>query len=184
MNKLLVAGIAGFVGAACSLLYLYLWQTQIDITQTAYWSSVVIMAVSALANIGYWYGLSVVGTMYRNSTLHYMALLALVLSIFTDASVAVFTLMPQYAASSVWGVFGLFMGTLYALACILGGLAMQKLRSHFGDVALWYGIFAMLSGVIVLGGDFGIPSIATFDAVFNTILYVLGGMILFRAAKK
>jgi hypothetical protein len=184
MNKLFVAGCAGFLGALTSIVYMYLWQWQIDVSLEAYGWSVVLMAVAALAGVAYWYGLSIVGTRYGNSTLHYMALLALILSVLTDASGALYTLAPQYAASSGWDAFGLFMGTLYGLAYILAGLAVQKMRQHFGDAALWYGIFAMLSGIIMLAGDFGIGYITTFGMVLNIVLYVLGGMILLQAAKK
>ena len=184
MDKLYIAALAGFVGAATSALSLYAWQMQIDATQKFYLLNVVVITLGALANVAYWYGLSVIGTRFHSSTLHYMALLALILSIFTDASNAVFTLFPQYAASSGWDAFGLFMSTLFAIAYILTGLAVQKLRSMFGDVALWYGIFAMVSGVIVLAGDFGIPAISALGMALNVVLYVLGGMILLQAAKR
>ena len=184
MNKLLVASIAAFIGAALSVEYLYEWRMAIDLYQSAYWFWVLIFAVGALANVVYWYGLSIVGTKYHNATLHTMALLALALSILSDASNAVFTLLPHYAASPAWGAFNFLMGTLFAIAFILTGLAMQRLRPQFGDTALWYGIGAMLSGVLALIGDTGISYIGMLGVALNAILYVLGGMILFRAAKK
>ena len=184
MNKLFIAGCAGFVGALTSVIYMYLWQWQIDLSIEAYGGSVILMAVAALASVVYWYGLSIVGTRYQSSTLHYMAFLALVLSVVTDASGAFYTLAPQYAASSGWEALGLLMGTLYGLAYILAGLAVQKLRQQFGDVALWYGILAMVSGIIMLAGDFGIPLVSTLGMVLNAVLYVLGGMILLQAAKR
>lgn len=184
MSKMFAAAYAGFIAAALSALYLYTWQWQTDLFQSAYFFGVALMAVSALANILYWYGFALVGTKHRNATLHYMALLALGLSIVTDASGFVFTLLPSYAASSLWDGFDFVMSAIYAVAYIVTGLAVQRMRTTFGDTALWYGIFSMLSGVILLAGDFGIPAITTFGIVLNTILYALGGMILLQAARR
>ncbi len=184
MNKLFIASVAAFIGAALSVEYLYEWCLGLDVYNDAYWLGVFLIAASALANVVYWYGLSIVGTKYHNAMLHMMALLALVLSILSDASNAIFTLLPQYAASPAWDTFNFFMGTLFAIAFMLTGLAVQRMRPQFGDIALWYGIGAMLSGVLALIGDTGISYIGMFGVALNAILYVLGGMILYRAAKK
>lgn len=184
MNKLFLAGIAAFVAATLAIEYLYEWQMGLNVYQNAYWLSVVLFATGALVNVLYWYGISLVGTRYHNWSLHRLAMFALVLSILSDASNMFYTLVPQYAASSAWDSFGFVMSLLFGVAFILTGLAMQKMRSQFGDMALWYGVIAMIFGVFTITGDAGIVILGMLGVVLNAVLYVLGGLILFKAAKR
>lgn len=184
MNKLRIASIAGFVAALTSLISMYSWQWGVDLAGDFYVLSVLLMAVGALANVAYWYGFSLVGKRYKNTMLYYVALVALVLSVFTDASGALYTLAPSYAASYGWDMLGLLMKTIYGLSFILAGLAVQKLREQFGDTTLWYAVFSILSGILMLIGDVGSWIVTMIGMTLNIVLYILGGMILLQAAKK
>ena len=122
--------------------------------------------------------------MYRNGTLHLMALVALALSIVADVTNVLFVLLPQYAASPAWNAVSFFTGTVQAIAFIVTGLALQRLRHQLGDTAHWYGMFLMLAGALMLGGNFGSSYITLFAMASNAVLYVLGSTLLFQAAKK
>jgi len=184
MQRIYVAGIAGIIASAFSAIGLYLWQMQIDLSINMPLWHVLLFAGTTLANVAYWYGLSLVGTKYHNALFHRMALLAIVFSILMDASNALFVLFPQYAAVSAWGAFSFLMGTAMGIALIMTGLAAQKLRQHLGDTAVWYGVGSMFSGALLLAQDFGNSYIGLFAMTLNIALYIFGSMMLFQAAKK
>ncbi len=184
MNKFFISGIAGFVALAVSVVYFFSWNRGIDLGRDFYPVSVALFAVGAVANVIYWYGLSLVGTKFRNIQLHYMALAALMLSILGDVSNVFFILFPQYAAHPGWGLYGFLSNAFMAVAFILTGLAIQRMKPLFGDITTWYAIGAMLSGVLLLSGDFGIATIYSFSQVLNILLYLFGGLLLLQAAKK
>lgn len=184
MNYVRLGAIGGFVGAALTFEYLLEWKAGLDSVTNAYWLALVFFAAGSLANVVYWYAMSLVGKRYHNTSLHRLAIGALVFSIAQDLSSAVFTLFPEYAGASAWSMFGIAMSTVFGILCILAGLAVQRMRTHFGDAALWYGIFAMLAGVLTLVGDTGITSIGMLGVALNGLLYILGGIILFKAAKR
>lgn len=82
-----------------------------------------------------------------------------------------------YPPISTWGSYDmafLVLGTIAAIITILSGLAVQRLRPQFGYLALWYGVGAMLSDVIVLGSDFGLAVVIAFALALNIVLYGLG----------
>ena len=81
---------------------------------------------------------------------------------------------------STWDALGYFLELGTGIALILAGIALMRLKKQFGDIAFWYGTCSMLTGALLLAGNFGFSYITLFSMTLDVFLYVLGSMILFR----
>jgi hypothetical protein len=165
-----LAAVVGFASAASDLLTL----TPVDFSSIA-WQSVFI-ALGLLAMI-YWYGILRLAVKNSSKLLWWAAMGAMAMTALFIAAIIVglFSVLSESVGGGVGIVLGLFMPAV----SIAAGYAMLSLANKFGTVARVYGILSLLAGAGFLVGFASLTSMAIIDSA----LYVLGSIILLRAAR-
>ena len=182
-QKMRWAGYAGFFGAAFALAGVYEFYRSSDITTGIFEQSTFLFGGSLIVALVYWYGFMFLGKKYDNSAIFSVSILFIFLYIFSASFTFLSFLFPASNSWGVWETFFFITSLLIAAGLLLIGLAVWKMQNVFGNIAFWYGVLTMLSGALALGGHFGSFYIALLDVSLVVPEYILGALILLRAAK-
>jgi hypothetical protein len=134
----------------------------------------VLLAALVLYIIFVW-GFKVLGEQYQNNLLKIVSYILIVIEIIYHSYLILVSISPALENTLVEILLVVFAGA----ATIPFGIGLLKLTTHFGSVATALGVLEIISGISLLTF---LPWVIGFLLIIPT--YILGVIILFRAARK
>lgn len=177
-QKLRAAGIAGIASAALGLGVALLYPGSIPNPHVSaiHLPPLPLSIISALLYVLYMYGLAVLGGVYRKRVLTWSAYTIIMIQVAFTVLAAVNGQLLELADAPVPV---LVLSACGMVAAIAVGWNVLRLKSRLGTLAVWYGIFAILSGT---GLAFLIYPYA--GVSIDLLAYACGSAVLLRAAKE
>lgn len=134
----------------------------------------VLLAAMVLYIIFVW-GFKVLGEQYQNNLLKIVSYILIVIGIIHHSYLILVSNSPAFENTLVEILSVVFAGA----AMIPFGIGLLKLKTHFGSVATAVGVLEIISGI-----SFLIPLLSVIGILLIIPTYILGVIILFRAARK